>query len=415
MQIASILDSRRVRLGFASVLIAGALYVVVPNLYNYRTVSAVVNTNTVTLTTPIEGTLVRTEAQANDYREAGTELYEVRNRTLERSFLLELKTERESLTERTTALRAELQRAQALRAKLQRETARYRHFTSRQLEHEIAGARHWLRALKARYKEARRSFERARQLEPGTTISRAEHDRREARYRSLRAEIDLQRSEIALLETQLEAVGRGVFLGFGRNDVPYSSQRRDEVALRIADLRSRIAEYGRRAKLIDRQLAAERTRLAKIESFQQTMPFDGMVWRVYGDIGSQVQIGDELMVVANCRRLHVEALVDRALADQLRVGRAVELRLIDTARVFTGHVRTVFGPFAKDADRSKPAVTRAIRDNEIRVLIGIAPDARRALADPSKTCNIGRPVAVTIRKIDTLKLAQIWTYITDVF
>jgi hypothetical protein len=43
--------------------------------------------------------------------------------------------------------------------------------------------------------------------------------------------VRVAQAELESLNRQLEAVPRGVFVGDGRNDVPYSRQRQDEVTI----------------------------------------------------------------------------------------------------------------------------------------------------------------------------------------
>ena len=56
------------------------------------------------------------------------------------------------------------------------------------------------------------------------------------------------------LKGHLEAARRCVFIGDGRNDVPYSRQRQDEVTIQLAEVDVRLRDTEGRAHQIEKQL-----------------------------------------------------------------------------------------------------------------------------------------------------------------
>jgi hypothetical protein len=56
-------------------------------------------------------------------------------------------------------------------------------------------------------------------------------------------------SRLERLNRQFEAVQRGIFVGEGRNDVPYSQQRMDEVTIQLAELFARERDQDRDAQV----------------------------------------------------------------------------------------------------------------------------------------------------------------------
>ena len=52
----------------------------------------------------------------------------------------------------------------------------------------------------------------------------------------------MARTRLARLQYQLDGISQGVYVGDGRNDVPYSRQRMDEVTIQLAEIDVRLKE-----------------------------------------------------------------------------------------------------------------------------------------------------------------------------
>ncbi len=97
------------------------------------------------------------------------------------------------------------------------------------------------------------------------------------------------------LSQQLEAVKRGVYIGEGRNDVPYSQQRSDEITIQLADLQLREQDLKARIAQLETQEDEERTRNRTLSYATLRMPFEGVIWRNNVVEGSHVIAGNDLL------------------------------------------------------------------------------------------------------------------------
>ncbi|MBO0237192.1 hypothetical protein, partial [Vibrio parahaemolyticus] len=70
----------------------------------------------------------------------------------------------------------------------------------------------------------------------------------------------IAKAELDRLHQQLDALKRGTFVGEGRNDVPYSQQRGDEVAIQLANVEAQAKIERARIHLLEKQLFIERAR-----------------------------------------------------------------------------------------------------------------------------------------------------------
>jgi hypothetical protein len=79
------------------------------------------------------------------------------------------------------------------------------------------------------------------------------------------------------LSQQLESLKRGIFIGEGRNDVPYSQQRIDEVTIQLAELQFRERDLKARIVQLETQHDDEHARNRTLGYAVVRMPFEGVI------------------------------------------------------------------------------------------------------------------------------------------
>jgi len=146
------------------------------------------------------------------------------------------------------------------------------------------------------------------------------------------------------------------------------------------------AAEARRAD-IERQVALQKEAVV-------AMPFDGVVWSVRGQNGTQVGAQESVINVLDPKRVWVDAFLHEKHAGKLRVGSPVVVRAVDGAQSWPGRVESIrAGAGRVDPEQyvAVPAADLARRRIAVRV--------RLEAANPfgaSEFFGVGRSVKVTV-------------------
>lgn len=380
----------RVSLGVFLILVG--LYIVTPYLLNVTSNRGIINASTAAVTSPISG-FVRDEGRAvGGWIEQGERLVTISNDNQDRSFINELHTERRTLEQRVQALAVQATDLEAIKCQLDEERAAYQRFTRERITHEIAALEADLAASRTVLATVERNRERQSQLRSNGYSTGVQVEDLTDRANELQAGITATQARIKVLETDRAALEAGTYVGVGRNDVPYSSQRADEIRILLADIAARSSEYRARIEQIDRQIAVEQDRLERTARFEVTSPVSGVLWRNYTYPEMAVPPDNELMVVANCSSVFVDTLLSNSDADAVTPGTQVKVRLLGEFDDFEGTVAQVYGASMKSVDRTQAAVLPEVDGSEIVVRVAI--DLRDLPQWKENACYIGRQVSV---------------------
>ena len=110
----------------------------------------------------------------------------------------------------------------------------------------------------------------------------------------------------------------------------------------VASSQSALAEAQSQLNVVE----AERTRLAALESYSRiTAPFDGVITKRYGDVGSLIQAGTAsntqampVVRLAEWKRLRLVVPIPESAVPQLKLGSVVDVRVPSLHRTFKGKV-----------------------------------------------------------------------------
>lgn len=394
-------DSRTFRLSMGAALIALSAVLVVPRVISYTAVDAIVQGRTATLSTPIEGMVGEMSAREGASVHPGAPLAVVTNPRLDRSFLNELITERDSLLQRIDALDDQAAGLTALKADLDARSAQLKAAAARTLARERAMGEAAVRAVRADLNAAQLARARNDRLAADRLVPESAAEAARARVAVLQAEVERLQAELALLAEESRQAAAGIFIADGRYGAPYAEIRGDEIAITLLDIDARKREQRTRVIQIDRQVAAERARLAKAGRATIASPHAGVVWRVFAAPGSDVVIGQEIAQVLDCASTFLEILVTEGRFNATRVGETVSYRLVGEDTFRTATVTALRGAKAVAEDRSLAANLTADRDSTFRVYA--APRNRpnageTADAGSQRYCNVGRHAQVRFPK-----------------
>lgn len=384
---------RILRIGIGVGLLLLAVVIAAPRAVRHVSIDAVVNARVMVLRSPIEGRIALVPPPVGTRVFGGQLVAEIHNHRINRGVLGELATEAATLEERIQALDRQSHELAAMRKQLEDRVGAYREALQVTLEKERLELEARRGAVQARV------IERTLDLRRQATLAELGHQST-ARREQATSSRDQALAEVAEIGAAIERVSerltwtrRGVFLGDGQNDVPYSQQRMDEIALRQQDIAARRTEHHLRAAQIRKQVEVERERLERTALSRHAVSRDGVVWKNFVADGGEVVIGTELVEILDCSDIFLDVTLDESKFEEVRPGAAARVRLVGASRDIAGTVRSVRGSGAVTEDRLLAAKVPPRTDRQSQAII----ELDRAALDVGEAsyCQVGRAAKVT--------------------
>ncbi|RUU14475.1 HlyD family efflux transporter periplasmic adaptor subunit [Mesorhizobium sp. USDA-HM6] len=402
-------NKRFVRVAVGVLLLVAAFLALLPGITGYTSLDGTINARFAEISSPIEGTVLQTPPKTGTHLPENAVLLTIRNERVNRAVETSLVAELEITRHRVQALENQRSELEALRSGLGRRFNAYSKAMINSIEQQIAISRQRITMLAARRSASAAELKRNSTLMVRGVVSQSSVDEAQATEIAASAEVEVENLTLKRLERQLEAMRQGIFLEDGQNDVPYSNQRQDELAIQIADLDARAAESRARLGQISNQLAEEARRVDSLERAVVTMPFNGVIWRNNVVAGANVVAGNELLRVLDCRDLFVDILVPEVDFDQIYPRRAAEVRILGTDNIIDGEVISVRGNSAVVEEPTLAAMPPSGRGRNARIRVALANSSLNA--DYSNFCHVGRSVQVRFhtRTFTTVQwLTRLW-------
>jgi multidrug resistance efflux pump len=205
-----------------------------------------------------------------------------------------------------------------------------------------------------------------------------------------------------LTALQLEAAKGNVFLddsaGAAWNYAYWAETARHQ----LARLDSELEAARSAATSIDDRIARERVRMIRLTGGDITSPADGIIWeRMVGD-GVNVQRGDPIMRIADCSSVVVSLSVSEIVYNRLRTGDPAIFRMSGTDTVMEGTIARLAGAGAASVydDMAVKPSNQHLERYDVTLIV---PELRDA--DLSGGCGIGRTGRVFFaeRPLDPLR------------
>jgi multidrug resistance efflux pump len=188
-------------------------------------------------------------------------------------------------------------------------------------------------------------------------VTEADFERRQSESEIAKFEQTAAEAEVAELQTELDAAGKGILAEPGvSGDVPYSQQRIDEIKLRLADL------HATRANLVLRagQTAADVTRQLKHSELMRSSaiiaPVTGTVWRLESTNGEHIGNGDTLTEIVDSSHPFLLISIPQDRVPDIQLGAQVKFKLSGEAQQRTGTVVSIAGITGDDENRRFAAI-----------------------------------------------------------
>jgi multidrug resistance efflux pump len=380
-------------LGLGVLLIATV--VIVPAMANFQSVNAIVNTRYVAIKSPIDGSLEGFNKMPGQALEDGEELLRVNNTRLRESAVNQMEVEQKTLAERSLGLQHHLNNLKELQKELQNRVTVHRTHELLRLEEQLAQAKAEKKAQESVIGEQLVLNQRNKLLVKDNFISAAQLEAAQYALEVNQSRLDVFQARIKLLETEKQAVHNFVYLGEGRNDVPYTQQRLDDIRLQITDVGARLRENEHRSSDIQLQIRKERDKMALSQSASIRSPSSGVLWRKYANNGTEVVTGAELAHVIHCDHLFLDVAVPESALESFEIGTTVQYRLLGSTKWLTGAIDAATGSGNNLQDVTLAAqLNRDKKDARIFVKV-LASD----LDNPQQNlCYVGRQVDVKVQR-----------------
>ncbi len=347
---------------------------------------AVVNARLTTVRAPIAGTLTSQRRALGTSVSSGESLGTLQDPLVESVRLDDLVREQHGISAEILNLEHNIAAVEEALRSLSDRTRIYHVERLRQLEAEVRSTA----ALKAIAEERAKT-----RSATGSTRARS------ATQRSADLELEDAKQRALMAEIALEAARRGVYLGDGYNDAPYSDQQTAELSLRLSSLKAELASARARSDALGERVAAERVRVSRLASAELVSNVRGRVWEVIAGSGEMVQRGQDILKLVDCDSTIVTLSVSESVYNRLKPGDSAVFRAGGDGRAFAGTVTRLAGSGAETVYRNL-AIAPSARHLERYDVSLLSPALND---DPGLGCAVGRTgrVFFEARPLDFLR------------
>ncbi|MFN3500669.1 MAG: HlyD family secretion protein [Allorhizobium sp.] len=395
---------RSVKIVAGLVILFLALFVIVREQTAGVSADAFINARLTTTRAPISGTLDAISRPLGARVNVGDNLGTIADPLVDNVRLSDLQQQR-------MATKAELDRltktAEGLTASIEELGTRaqsYRGERIQQLQAQIDGAEASANAAEARLRYARLSLERSNRLsDQGVRTGEAlEQSRSLAEV----AELDLASAQetVRVARINLAAAERGIFLGDGYNDAPYSEQRVSELEVARDQLQASAAAQAIVLEALDMRIRAEQVRVNRLNSASLRANVSGLIWDYLAVSGETVQRGQNLLSLVDCQSTIVTLSVTERVYNQITLGSTAQFRMNGSDRLLPGLVTRVAGSGASTVYENLAIAPSARHLERFDVTLDV-PALRQ---EPELRCLIGRTGRVFFEERPLDWLRRMW-------
>eukprot|EP00913_Durusdinium_trenchii_P004227 g3919.t1 len=324
-------------------LVGAALYVVVQEQLTGASANAFINARLTTIRAPIAGELNLTSRPLGAQVGSGDPLGSVEDPLVDSIRLADLEREQSEANSEITRLQSTVSAFDREILELQTRAGIYREERNRQLQAQSESAEAATAAAEARLKYAELALRRSSRLnERGIRTGEAfEQSQSLAEVSAL--EVRSAQSEAAETAVAIAAADRGVFLGDGYNDAPYSEQRISEINVQRLELQAQLDAKRSSMAAMTARVANERLRVNRLSAAALEANVNGALWDYLAASGERVQRGQDVLKLVDCDSAIVTLSVSESVYNTLRVGTSATFRLIGRREVLRGTVIRLAG------------------------------------------------------------------------
>jgi multidrug resistance efflux pump len=238
---------------------------------------------------------------------------------------------------------------------------------------------------------ARRDFKRKAALGRMADASTAEVDKSRSAAAQADMNVEAAIARHAYLLLQAEVAQKGILLESGSADVPYSSQRADELAVRLAEIDREIAYLAASEAETSARLDAEHHRLDLLRGADLVAPSPGMLWKLGASDGERLAVSDTVAEMVDCRSAFIIAAIPQDRFSDVEIGSTARVRLSGETMGRVGRVVSLTGEASLANDRNLAATPPLQRVATATARIEVA-----ASTNSARDCLVGRTARVLL-------------------
>jgi len=382
---------RYLRLLLGTAIIVVVLWIIVGEQMSGASANAFINTRLTTVRAPVAGQLALPDRGLGSAVQSGEEIGTITDPLVDVIRLNDLAMEQSFASAELAAARAQLETTQQAIAPLEDRLAAFSTARVSELEVRLAHARARLAMLEGDIPPDAELTDLAAGADAG--------EGRDPRLPGLA--IEYAKERVAALEIALDVARRGVFLGDGYNDAPYSEQRRIELAGQQDVLAASVDLAAARLAAIGTRLQQEQVRTSRLGGGPLRSPVNGLIWEVLAGNGETVQRGQDVVRIADCDAAIVSVSVSENVYNTLRIGDDAVFRLSGANQTYPATILRLAGSGALTIYQNL-TVAPSLSHLERYDVTLLVPELR---SDPDLRCLIGRTGRVFFdrRPLDTLR------------
>lgn len=379
----------------ATISFIGAYGVLSESRY-ISTSNAIMSAYVIDVRTPIEGTVSDLPLVAGQLITKGQLLGRIDNSLSDHQHLDNLRLAEETAASQVNALGAERTALESLRRALLLRADHHASITSERLEHQISDASHTLSARQIAFQQADTELARGRELHNAGIIANAVFEQLESNQRVLAEEASAQRATVGSLKTQATAMRHGMLSEPGtNNDVAYSTQRADEIAIKLAENSRALIEEQMQAHQAHITVEREANRDAQLTTSELRAPSSGLLWKINAMNGEHTVSGSQVLSMVDCNRQFLLAEIPQDRLSSVFLHGQAHIRFAGERMERTGTVLSASGDPQRDMDHKLAATPVGDPTQELATVL-ISVDAAPETSDARSGCLVGRTARVRI-------------------
>ncbi|MGT2478287.1 hypothetical protein ACU4GR_03875 [Methylobacterium oryzae CBMB20] len=256
-------------------LLSAAILAVLPSFTGYTSLDGTVNARFAVVSAPIEGVVSDTPPKVGTALPEDTSVFFINNGRIARTAEAQLDADLAASKEKLRALELQAKDLSALKNDLVGRLKEYQQASIVSIQQEIIIRQQRIATAQANKTSAEADLARKQTLGATGVVAGSSVEQARAASVGAGSEQNIAKAELERLQRQLDALKRGTFVGEGRNDVPYSQQRTDEVTIQLANVEAQIRIEKARTQQLSLQLSLERSRNDRLSFVAVQVPFKG--------------------------------------------------------------------------------------------------------------------------------------------
>jgi len=385
---------RTMRIATGLACLGAALTVFIPHLTSYISRAAVVNAPIISVKSPFDGALMSDALTPATPVLPTSTIVELQASRSSRTELARLEARSSIVAREEVSISTEISTLSQLDQRLVVRMERVQTLAREVLEAQLSGLRGELAAARERQGRLAREALRFTQLSANGSVPQAQAETAVSLAAEANGEVIRLTAAVEETVRSIAGIQDGILPGLGTEDGSYARQRRDEVAIRLADLKGRKARIAAQRVGLLQEIEALREEVGRFDRFAPRLPTGAVVWSATPAKGAVIASGDEVLKLLDCARRFVEVFVHETAFEAIRPGDTARVRLRGSDETFLATVEALRGAGSQRATGLLAAEPENLTEGSLSVMLRLAPADVGVAGVAQNFCDVGRTAEV---------------------